>query len=40
MDLDLQTFKAPSDKSKTVSFASSRMKLILVFPALTKFAVN
>ena len=35
-----KTFTVPCEKSKTVSFASSRIKNILVFPALSKFAVN
>ena len=35
-----QTFTVPCEKSKTVSFASSIMKNIVVFPTLSKFAVK
>ena len=35
-----KTFTVSCEKSKTVSFASSRMKYILVYPALSNFAVK
>ena len=35
-----KTFPVLCEKSNTVSFASSRMKKILVFPALSKSAVK
>ena len=35
-----ETFPVPCEMSKTVSLASSRMKQILVFLALSKFAVK
>ena len=35
-----KTFTLPCENSKTVSFASSIMKNIVVFPALSKFAVK
>ena len=35
-----QTFTVPCEKSKTVYFASSIMKNIVVFPVLSKFAVK
>ena len=35
-----QTFTDPCEKSKTVYFASSIMKNIVVFPTLSKFAVK
>ena len=35
-----KTFMVPCENLKTVSFASSRMKYNLVFPALSKFAVK
>ena len=35
-----QNFTVPCEKSKTISFASSVMKSIVVVPALSKFAVK
>ena len=35
-----KTFTVPCEKSNTVSFASSMVKNIVVFPALSKFAVK
>ena len=35
-----KTFTVPFENSKIVSFASSRMKYNLVFPAVSKFAVK
>ena len=35
-----KTFTVPCEKSETVSFASSRMKYNLVFPAVSKFAIK
>ena len=35
-----KTFTVPCENSKIVSFASSRMKYNLIFPALSKFAVR
>ena len=35
-----QTFPVPCEKSKTVSFAYSRMKLILDFPDPSNFAAK
>ena len=35
-----KTFTVPCEKSKTVPFASSIIKNIVVFPALSKFAVK
>ena len=35
-----KTFTVPCENSKTVSFASSIIKNIVVFPALSKFAVK
>ena len=38
--LNYKTFTVPCEKSKTVSFASSVIKNIVVFPALSKFALK
>ena len=35
-----KTFTVPCENSKTVSFASSIIKNIVVFPGLSKFAVK
>ena len=35
-----KTFTVPCEKSSAVSFASSIIKNIVVFPALSKFAVK
>ena len=35
-----KTFTVPCENSKIVSFASSRMKYNLIFPALSEFAVK
>ena len=34
------TFTVPSEKTKTISFAFSRMKNTLVYPGLYKFALK
>ena len=39
-NLIYKTFTIPCENSKVVSFAFSRMKYNLVFPALSKFAVK
>ena len=39
-NLIYKTCRVPCEDSKTVSFASSKMKYNLVFPALSKFAVK
>ena len=40
MELYLKTFTVPCGKSKTVSFPFSIIKNVVVFPALSKFAVK
>ena len=40
LDYTRKTFTVLCEKSKTVSFASSIIKNIVVFPALPKFAVK
>ena len=35
-----KTFTVPYKSCNTISFVSSRMKKILVFPALSKFAIK